>query len=194
MLDKIQDEELKAKEIQNLSAKEKRDSIEEEIAETEGDITEEISKEKIQQEVDNYIQIENSIFLQISQGFKSNFISSQNVRIGSFQYDIIMKSKDSVNNKDRIIEIKFYKNRMTIENIRVAVTNLIFSCKHYETSFKRHTIAILIIVYTEKEFDETIKKYKREVQQFATETGKLLIVNFFDLEMIANAKALDFMK
>ena len=163
VLDKIQDEELRAKEIQNLSSQEKRDLLETEIEKTEEDLPVKTNEADRQLEIDSYIQIENSIFLQLSQNFKTNYTPSQNVRIGSFEYDIILKSKALTQYKDRIIEIKFFKNQLTYSNIKDAATKLILACNHYEENFKRRTFAILIIVYSEEEFDETVKKYKKDI-------------------------------
>ena len=193
VLDKIQDEELKAKEIQNLTSQEKRDLIETEIEET-GDFSEKTNEEDRQIEIDSYIQIENLVFLQLSQNFKTNYTASQNIRVGKYDYDIILKSKDPVQYKDRIIEIKFFKTRLIYSIINEAATNLIFACNHYEESFKRKTIGVLIIVYTEQEFDEAIKKYKRDTEQFGTESGKLLKVNFFDRQKIDTTKAAEYFK
>jgi hypothetical protein len=194
VLDKIQDEELRAKEIQNLSSQEKRDLLETEIEKTEEDLPVKSNEADRQLEIDSYIQIENSIFLQLSQNFKTNFTPSQNVRIGSFEYDIILKSKDLTQNKDRVIEIKFFKNQLTYTNIKDAATKLILACNHYEENFKRRTFAILIIVYSEEEFDETVKKYKKDVEIYGTELGKPLRVNFFNRQKIVTTKAADFFK
>ena len=194
VLDKIQDEELRAKEIQNLSSQEKRDLLETEIEKTEEDLPVKTNEADRQLEIDSYIQIENSIFLQLSQNFKTNYTPSQNVRIGSFEYDIILKSKALTQYKDRIIEIKFFKNQLTYSNIKDAATKLILACNHYEENFKRRTFAILIIVYSEEEFDETVKKYKKDIEIYGTELGKPLRVNFFNRQKIVTTKAADFFK
>lgn len=194
VLDKIQDEELRTKEIQNLSTKEKRDLIETEIVKTEEDLTQKTSVEEMQLEIDSYIQIENSIFLQLSENLKTRYVPTQNVRIGNFDYDIILKSKDLNSYRDRIVEIKFFKNSLTYSNIKDAATKLILACNHYQDSFKRKTLGILIIVHTEKEYDETLKKYKRDIEQYATELGKPLKANFFDREKIVTTKAAEFFK
>ncbi len=193
VLDKIQDEDLKSKEIQNMTAGEKRELIATEIEEGE-EVIEPKNELDRQQEIESYIQIENSIFLQLSENFKLNFNCSQNVKIGKFDYDIIMKSKDLTKAKDRIIEIKLFKNRLSYTNIKEAATNLIFASKHYEESFKRRNIAVLIIIYSEQEFDETIKKYKREIETYGADLGKILKTNFFDRQKIVSAKSIEFFK
>jgi hypothetical protein len=194
VLDKIQDEELRAKEIQNLSAEEKRDLIENEIVKTEEDLPQKTSGEDRQLEIDSYIQIENSIFLQLSENYKGRYVPTQNVRIGNFEYDIILKSKDLTQYKDRIVEIRFFKNTLTYSNVKDAATKLILACNHYQDNFKRRTFGILIIVYSEKEYDETLKKYKRDIEQYATELGKPLKANFFDKQKIVATKAVEFFK
>jgi hypothetical protein len=194
VIDKIQDEDLKAKEFQNLTSKEKRDLIETEIENTEDEPNAVVNQEARTLEIDAYIQIENSIFLQFTQSYKTNYIASQNVRIGNFEYDIILKSKDLTLYKDKIIEIKFFKNRITYETIKDAATKLILACNYYEENFKRRTSPILIIIYSENEFDETIKQYKRNLELYGTELGKPLKVNLFDRQKVVSTKAADFLK
>jgi hypothetical protein len=199
VLDKIQDEELKSKEILNLSSQEKRDLIESEIVKTEQDedepaIVTSNTEAQRQEEIDNYIQIENSIFLQLLTNYKTNYIASQNVRIADSNFDIILKSKDQTQYKDRIVEIKFFKKQLTFEQIKDAATKLIFACKQYETSFKRRTYPVLIIIYREQEYDETIKQFKKKIELYGNELVKPFKVNFFDRAQIVNAKAVDFFK
>jgi len=199
VLDKIQDEELKSKEISNLSSQEKRDLIEKEIVKIEEDeddisvVTDKTETDR-QADIDNYIQIENSIFLQLSQNYKTNYIASQNVRIGDSNFDIILKSKDRVQYKDRIVEIKFFKKQLTYEQIKDAATKLIFACNQYESNFKRRTFPALIIIYTEPEYDETIKQFKKKIELYGNELVKPIKVNFFERTQIANAKAADYFK
>ncbi|MHB1146394.1 MAG: hypothetical protein ACYC01_02235 [Lutibacter sp.] len=199
VLDKIQDEELKSKEISNLSSQEKRDLIESEIVKTEQEEDEPTivtpnTETQRQEEIDNYIQIENSIFLQLSTNYKANYTASQNVRIADSNFDIILKSKDQTQYKDRIVEIKFFKKQLTYEQIKDAATKLIFACNQYETNFKRRTYPVLIIIYTELEFDETIKQFKNKIELYGKELVKPIKVNFFERTKIANAKAADFFK
>lgn len=199
VLDKIQDEELKSKEISNLSSQEKRDLIESEIVKTEQEedepkISTPNSENERQADIDNYIQIENSIFLQLSTNYKTNYIASQNVRIADSNFDIILKSKDQTQYKDRIVEIKFFKKQLTYEQIKDAATKLIFACNQYETNFKRRTYPVLIIIYTEPEYDETIKQFKKKIELYGNELVKPIKVNFFERTQIANAKAADFFK
>ena len=200
VLDKIQDEDLKSKEIQNITSKEKRDLIENDINKSEVDvdnIQEEainIKGSELQTDIDNYIQIENSIFLQLSQNYKSKYTATQNVRIEDSNYDIILKSKDITLYKDKIIEIKFFKKQLTYEILKDAATTLIFSCVKYEKNFKRRTLPILIIIYTMKEYDEHIKLFKSKLELFGKDLGKPLKINFFEKENIANIKSDDLIK
>jgi len=196
VLDKIQDEELKFKETQNISSQEKREQIINELEKIESfDNEPKIkSNHEMQSDVDTYIQIEDTIFLQLTQTYKSTYIPSHNIRIGDFDYDIILKSKDPSINKDKIIEIKFFKHQLTYELIKDAVTKLVFSCNHYEESFKRRTTPILIVIYSGKEFDESIKQYKKRLEAYGIELHKPLKVNFFDYTRVSEAKAADYLK
>ncbi|MFH6951371.1 hypothetical protein ACHRV6_22980 [Flavobacterium sp. FlaQc-51] len=195
VLDKIQDEDLKYKEIQNLSAKEKRELIENEIDEAEvhsGTLNLKSEIEK-QIEVDNYIQIENSIFSKLSDAYKSNYIASQNVKIGSDYYDIILKSKNLNVYRDRIIEIKFFNKHLSLEQLEDATRQLIISSKNYESSFKRRAISILIVIYDQNEYDESLKLFRKQIFQYSKEAGKVIRINFFSKANIEKVKSIQFL-
>lgn len=198
VLDKIQDEELISKEIQNLSSQEKRDLIANEIDNSEDTeqneerILNNSNADERKLEIESYIQIENSIYLQLSEHYKFNFKASQNVKIGEFNYDIILKSKDTQKFRDKIIEIKFYKSRLSFETIKEAALKLIESCNKYERNFARRTYPHLIVIYNEVEFDEQIKKYKSELENFGKELGKPLKLKFLEKKQVATSKAVDY--
>lgn len=191
--DKIQDEELKSKEIQNLSSQDKRELIATEL-ETyqENDVDEE--PELIEQNIDDYINIENQIYLQLSEFYKSSYIPSQNVKIGDYNYDIILKSKDPFKNSDRIIEIKFFKGKLTLENLKDATTQLILASKYYDTSFKRRTVPFLIVLYSDNEFDLALREFKRKLEEYGKTLSKILKVNFIARSQIENTKPSDYLK
>lgn len=198
VLDKIQDEDLKSKEISNLSSQEKRDLIENEIKKTEDvndtELNEIIESTDRQNDIDSYINIENRIFDILSQHFRTNHIPSQNVRVGESYYDIILKSKDLTKYKDRITEIKIFKKQLSYEQIKDATTKLIFACKQYEANFKRKTYPLLIVVYDEQEFDETIKQFKRKIEMYGNELIQPFKVTFIHTAQLDNIKASEFFK
>jgi len=195
VLDRIQDEELKSKEFLNISNQEKRNLIEDEIAMTE-DINETVITSELdkQKDIDAYIHIENLIYLKVSKYYRTNYRPSQNIRIENFDYDIILKSIDNSRLADRIFEIKFFKKQLSFDLIKDSATKLIFACKNYEENFKRKTSAVLIIIYTENEYDETLKQYKKKIDLYGKDLLKYFRVNFFAESIIENIKASEFFK
>ena len=191
IIDKIQDEELKSKEIQNLSSQDKRELIADEIATSETDDNNEI--ENVSQNIDNYIEIENQIFLQINQGYKNRFTLTQNVKIGDYYYDIILKSKNLETNNDRIVEIKFYKNRLEIDKLKDTLTRLVISAKNYDTTFKRRTLPFLLIIYNGNEFDLNVADCKIKLQSYARTLGKTIRVKFIKQSELINLKPTDYL-
>lgn len=192
--DRIQDEELKSKEIQNLSSQDKRELIANEIENYESESEEDAEIENIDQNIDNYIKIENQIYLQLNQAYKSRFTLSQNIKIGDYNYDIILKSRSLETDNDRIVEIKFHKTMLTIENLKDAATQLVLSAKNYEFTFKRRTLPFLIIIYSENEFDLNLKDYKIKIQEYSKTLGKTLRVKFVKESEIINIKPTDYLK
>lgn len=191
--DKIQDEELKSKEIQNLSSQDKRELIATEL-ETYQEEDEVEEPAQIEQTINEYINIENQIYLQLSEFYRANFTPSQNVKIGEYNYDIILKSRDILKYTDRIVEIKFFKNKLTLENIKDAATQLILASKHYTISFKRRTVPFLVVIYSDNEFDLELKDFKRKIEGYAKTLSKPLIVNFIDRKQIENLKPSDYLR
>ena len=119
-----------------------------------------------------------------------NFSLSQNVKIGSYYYDIILKSKNLATFKDRIVEIKFFRQQLTVEQLKDAASQLIIASKEYQKSFKRNTLPILIVIYHEKEFDETIKLLRKQIREYSQELGKPIRMNFFSKSEIENVRSM----
>lgn len=191
IIDKIQDEELKAKEIQNLSLQDKRELIAVEIADNE--IVDNNEIDDVNQNIDNYIEIENQIYLQISQGYKNRFALTQNVKIGDYYYDIILKSKNLETDNDRIVEIKFYKNRLELDKLKDTSTRLVISAKNYDTTFKRRTLPYLLIIYNGVEFDLNVADYKTKLQNYSKTLGKIIRVKFIKQSELINLKPTDYL-
>ena len=112
----------------------------------------------------------------------------------NFLLDIILKSKNIEIDNDRIIEIKFHKSMLTIENLKDAATQLVMSAKNYDYTFKRRTLPFLIIIYSESEFDLNLKDYKIKIQEYSKTLGKTLRVKFVKESEIINMKPTDYLK
>ena len=85
VIDKIQDEELKSKQQQNLSPEERKAIKENELEET--------KPEDINSAVRKYISIEDRIYSKLLPYYQVNYNTSNNIRIGPYNYDIMLKSK-----------------------------------------------------------------------------------------------------
>jgi uncharacterized membrane protein YidH (DUF202 family) len=194
--DKIQDEELKTKEIQNLSSQDKRDIIAEEIdsenANSGGD--EQLEENIINDNINKYLNIENQIYLQLESAYNSRFALTPDVKIGDHNYDLIMKSKDTSADNDRIVEFKFYSNTLILENIKDASTQLVMSSKNYELTFKRRTLLFLIVVYSQNEYDLNLREYKLKIQEYTKTLGKIVRVTFVKESDIMTMKPTDYLK
>lgn len=194
--DKIQDEELKSKEIQNLSSQDKREIIAEEISSANTNDGEENQEEEetINNNIDRYLNIENQIYLQLNAAYKNRFTLNQNIKIGDFNYDVIMKSKDRTVDNDRIVEFKFYPNILTLENLMDAATQLVMSSKSYEIAFKRRTLPFLIIIYSQNEYDLNLKQYKTKIQEYSKTLGKIIRISFVKESEIMNIRPTEYLK
>jgi len=189
VIDEIQNEDLKAKRILNISEEEKRKLIANEIANSDEKVDNEISEPsgiKISENrIEKYISIENKIYTQLKEKFKTNFTANQNVRINNIYYDIVFKSKDLQIYKDRIVEIKYFDNFLDYDKIKIYADKLIASTQDYERLFKRKSLSILIIVYSQNEYSETISKYKKDIEEYTKKLGRILkIVLIKDAELI----------
>lgn len=144
VIDAIQNEDLKSRQLENLSPEAKEDIIKSEI------IREEIPQEEIMDNsdfIDSYMQIENGVYKKLASTFRGNYEVMQNIQLSRFTYDIIMKSKYTHRRGDLIIEIKYYSNKLSLEKVRDDATAFIEAVKFYEVSQQRRAGAILIIVH-----------------------------------------------
>lgn len=137
VIDEIQNEDLIFRKMQNLSWYEKREIIEEEINNTD----ESIKPKEIQTAIDNYLEIENSVFSNVSLNYSNNYQIFQNTKIENSEYDIILRYKktdSSLITSDKIIEIKYYKNDIILSNLQDSLLELIKNCQTYTKVLKKN--------------------------------------------------------
>ncbi|TRX06186.1 hypothetical protein [Flavobacterium gawalongense] len=182
--DKIQNEDLKSKEILNLSAEAKREIIANEI-ESAADNDLDIDG-NLNQDIDNYLNIENRIYSQLSEYYKKEYSPFQNIKIGDFNYDVILKSKDILQKSDRIIEIRFYKNSILLESLKDAGTQLALSAKNYDKTFRRRSSSILLVIYSGNEYDLNLENYRKTIREYCKTLGKIVNVKFIKETEIEN--------
>ncbi|WP_339921033.1 hypothetical protein [uncultured Flavobacterium sp.] len=197
--DRIQDEELKSKEFQNLSTEMKREIIADDIKladdiELNDDENDLNIDENLNQDIDNYLNIENRIYLQLAEFYKREYSPSQNIKIGNFNYDVILKSKDISLRSDKIIEIKFYKNTISIENLKEAATQLTLSSKYYEKTFKRRSAPTLLVIYSGNEYPLSLYQYRKTIREYCKTLNKLVNIKFIAEDKIDTYKPENLLK
>nr|WP_276900207.1 hypothetical protein [Pedobacter kyonggii] len=157
VLDSIQDEELRSKQIQNMTIDEKKTQIIEENIATvgiQGDINIIEGVPNLREEQFNEIlDIENRLFQKISDESASKYTALQNVKVDTNEYDILLQSKYK-RLKDRIVEIRYFNVVITKHLITNAINKTLVAKLNYNRSTKRNVIAVLIIVINEVDWEK----------------------------------------
>lgn len=160
----IQDEEWRLKKSEGISKEEKKEMIGSEIKS--------ISELDKQEEILQYIQIEDSIYVKLSRNYAVNYIVEQNIRIDRYNFDIILKSKYINKRSDIVFEIKYYKQKTTNAQLLSATRSFLMSISHYEQALQRpRVIPILVIVFDSNEVLNELKDYKQKMKGLANNNG-----------------------
>jgi len=162
IIDLIQDEELRAKQFQNLSIEEKRNQIiqENNIEEREPKVISESQinddespeqrlKDSANEIISNILDIENKLYNKISSDASSKYLSYQNVRADGVEFDIILESRYN-KLKHRIIEIQVFNSRLSKQNLIRSMNRTFMSKLSYEKSTNKNTIGILLVVVSDR--------------------------------------------
>lgn len=177
-LDEIEKEELKAKQMQNLSMQEREKDKEKEIFDLSQNT--DIEPDKKQSVIKKYIAVEDSIFEKISIYYSKNYLAKSNIRIRNYEYDIILESRYNINNReDFIFEVKYYSGNISYEKLLDACKKLLLSTNQYEDSLKRKSTPILIIIYSELKNEEQLTLFKNKLREFAINNNRDLRINSF---------------
>jgi hypothetical protein len=171
VIDQIQDLDLKAKQHQNLTLEDRKEIKEEELMEA--------KPEDIKTEVDKYIAIENKIYKKLLPYYRVNYETISNIRIGLYNYDIILKSRYIKVRADLILEVKYYKTQLIYNRLFDATMQFFQAINHYENNLQRRAIPILIFVYETDGEKEKISEYKEKLIAYSQEMGKKIRVKFF---------------
>jgi len=183
ILDEIQNEELRSKKLQNISKDEKKEIIEGEIGASETD------KSKI---VEDYIQIENLIYLKLAPYLASNYATSQDIRIGRFNYDIIIKSRYLEKRGDLILEIKYINKEVSYNQLYESILNFLLAIVYYESTQNRgNVIPIIIFILNHSITFEELSEYKLRLTNDFKEIRYNLRIKFFMENEISSIKASD---
>jgi hypothetical protein len=162
----IQDEDWKARKAQNISKDEKREQIEntEELL-----VTPPAEKEYA---VKKYIEIEERIYLKLSNYYTTNYITQHNIRIGQFEYDIILKSKFIQKRVDLILEIKYFKNKVSQERFMNLTRQFLMAITNYEqTQLRYGVIPILLLVFDSETTMQEADTYRLKMFELAQSNG-----------------------
>ena len=190
VLDKIQDEDLIFKQIQNLSWKEKREIIEEEI----NNLNDSSELQEIDKAVDNYLEIEDVIYSNIALNYSNSYKLYQNVKIENSEYDLILKKISPHITTDKIIEIKYYNNDIRLSNLQNALSSLLDKCKTYTNSLNKKCAGVLIIIYEKDELPDKLLKYKIEIQKTGKNNEIAVRVQFIKYQTLINGNKIELFK
>ncbi len=160
----IQDEEWRLKKMEGISIEEKTENIGNEIKDFSG-------TDK-QTNIQQYIQVENSIYLKLTRKYSLNYIVEQNLKIDRYNFDIILKSKYFNKRTDLILEIKYFKRSPSSVEIFAITRLFLLSIAHYEQTLQRpKVIPILIFVLDSKEILDKSKESKQKMKDLANDHG-----------------------
>lgn len=169
VIDEIQNEELKSKKQQNISKEEKKEIIENEIDPSDEDKSNTVRK---------YIDIENLVYLKLSSYYKVNYDTSQNIRIGQFTYDIILKSKYIEKRGDWVFEIKYFDKLPPYNRLLELINKFLLGINNYENTQKRKVAPIIILIFSSLDYNQA-EDQKAKMKTYLTEIRPDLRINFF---------------
>lgn len=172
-------------EIKSLTPQEKIEKIENEVEEIqiaeqlESNITPDYSKENKEILYNVYKNIETTFYNKFKKYNSLNFDVLTEQKIGLRTYiDVLMKSK-SLAYKDRLIEIKYYKNQIPITSLLLNLTQLKTNVTVYKKTTKRKVVPVLLLVYNpEKINSENIKVYKSAIEHFNSNHDDLINLKY----------------
>ncbi|MCB0541546.1 MAG: hypothetical protein KDE33_28830 [Bacteroidetes bacterium] len=139
-------------EITSLTPEEKEEKAKQEVEEIESVeqqvATSPVVKSSHSDYVKVYMQIEKGL-TEVFENFKSpNFDVLSQQRIGNrYEIDILLQAKTK-RFLDRIVEIKYFKNRLSLKIIRDTIYRLNTQISYYNQASNRRVVPVLLIVYS----------------------------------------------
>lgn len=94
-----------------------------------------------------YLDIESKMVDRFIEYKSPNFKILSNQKLGRFDIDLLMKSKDNNKYSDRIVEIKYNANNVSRSYLNSVVLRLSSLIDFYQDSYNRNVVPVLIIVY-----------------------------------------------
>lgn len=142
-------------EIVALTPEEKEEKAKQEVQEIEKIEQTQVTQQRVNQTshsdyVQSYMRIEQNVADVFINYQSPNFDILPQQRIGNrFEIDILLKAKTK-NYLDRIVEIKYFKNRLPIQIIREIINRLNTQIAYYNQASNRRSIPVLLIVYNKE--------------------------------------------
>jgi len=146
-------------------------------------ITQPITKEKKEQLKSNLLDMENLFFQKIVDYNTFDYQPKSNVKLGNnHEIDILLNSYDQTKRQDKLIEIKYLQNKLSMQLIRDSFNKFRGTVNTYINSTKRKVLYIYIIVYSsdiadDQQTNRFIQASKDFEKQIADSRFKLLIMN-----------------
>jgi hypothetical protein len=173
VIDAIQEEELKSRTMENISREGKKEIIKNEIIQSMDSIDVNNPPNEI---IEKYVGIENGVYKKMAASYKANYEVLQNMQIGRFTYDILLKSRFTYKRGDIIVEVKYYSNKISLELIRQDTVKFIEAVKYYEVSQQRRSGAVFLIVHDGGEQGVSHSQITEIIQEESQRSGKPLRV------------------
>ena len=167
--DEIQNEELKSKKLLNISNDEKKEIIGNEI---------DSSSENKSTAVQKYIEIENLVYLKLSPYYKVNYETSQDIRIGKFTYDIILKSKYIEKREDLVLEIKYFDKLPQYSRLLESINRFLLAINNYENTQERKVTPVILLIFSSLDNNQA-EDQKAKLKTYFAEIRPDMRVKFF---------------
>lgn len=156
-------------EIVALTPEEKEEKAKQEVNEIEKIDQTPVTQQKVTQSSHfDYVQS----YMRIEQNIADVFISYQSLnfdilpqqKIGNrYEIDILLKAKTK-NYLDRIVEIKYFKNRLPNQILRDILNRLNTQISYYNQASNRRSIPVLLIVYNKEMINaDSILKFRNRI-------------------------------
>jgi len=187
-------------EIQSLTPEEKEEKVTREIEEIEKEeqfqnMTE-VRKPSLMA-IQNYLNIEDEVIKVFLKYQSKNFEILPQQKLGQrFYIDLLLKAKTK-KFADRIVEIKYFKNRISLSALQSSITQLNNYVAFYKNRFLRKVVPVLIIVYDQNDIaHELINKYKNAIINYSKNFPSLkrLKIVFLAKEKIKEFNIRDILK
>lgn len=142
-------------EITSLTPEEKEEKAKQEVEEIES-VEQQVTSSPVVKPsthsdyVKAYMQIEKGI-TEVFENYKSpNFDVLSQQRIGNrYEIDILLQAKTK-RFLDRIVEIKYFRNRLSLKIIRDTISRINTQISYYNQASNRRVVPVLLIVYSKE--------------------------------------------